>query len=269
MTSFGPQTLGLSFGTPIAVLANLDGVKWAPIGLTIDWTTVTAVTSADVTLPDGLVVKIGYKGLRYGQVLCKITGTATQTVTQGGTVSGGTYTLTAVIGGVSGTTSALAYNASAATVQTALEALATLVPGDVTVTGSAGALTITYAGSVGVVPAMTYASSLTGTSPTITVAVTNAGTPIPGGYGPYDASATDGRQTLTRSSCYILNETVLELGWLPTLGSPPSNHPGGFNEGLVWYDRLLISTATNPLAATGPTLSALDAVTRLNYVNRP
>jgi len=41
-------------------------------GVTIDWSTVTAVSS-DTTLPDGTVVKAGDKFLRYGTVLVKIT----------------------------------------------------------------------------------------------------------------------------------------------------------------------------------------------------
>src|SRR5262245_34217470 len=42
-------------------------------GITIDWTTVTAVTGSDVTYLDGIVVKVGEKAIRYGQVLSKIT----------------------------------------------------------------------------------------------------------------------------------------------------------------------------------------------------
>ena len=57
-----------------------------------------------------------------------------QTVTITGTPTGGTFTLT-----YSGqTTSAIAYNASAATVDAALEALSNIGAGDVAVTGSAG-----------------------------------------------------------------------------------------------------------------------------------
>lgn len=45
-------------------------------GLTIDWTTIAAVAGADLTLLDGVVVKIGEKHIRYGQVLTKITASA-------------------------------------------------------------------------------------------------------------------------------------------------------------------------------------------------
>ena len=57
-----------------------------------------------------------------------------QQITILGNVNGGTFTLT--FDGQ--TTGAIAYNASAATVQTALEALSNIDAGDVTVTGSAG-----------------------------------------------------------------------------------------------------------------------------------
>lgn len=59
---------------------------------------------------------------------------ATSTLTVTGSPTGGDFTV-AVDGEA---TAAIAYNASAGDVQTALEALSNLVPGDVTVTGSAG-----------------------------------------------------------------------------------------------------------------------------------
>jgi hypothetical protein len=41
--------------------------------VTIDWSTVTAVSGSAVTLPSGQVVAVGQKYLRYGTVLTKIT----------------------------------------------------------------------------------------------------------------------------------------------------------------------------------------------------
>lgn len=61
-----------------------------------------------------------------------------QSVTLNGAPSGGTFTLTWDFGGGDETTGNIAYNASASTVQTAIEGLATPVPGDVIVTGPAG-----------------------------------------------------------------------------------------------------------------------------------
>ncbi|NEC20489.1 hypothetical protein [Streptomyces parvus] len=98
-----------------------------------------------------------------------------QTLTVTGAPTGGTFTIT-----WSGqTTAALAYNATAAQVQAALEALSNIVPGDVTVTGEAGGpWTLTWGGTqLGEdVAAPTTTESFTGgTSPDITIATTTAG----------------------------------------------------------------------------------------------
>lgn len=86
-----------------------------------------------------------------------------QTVTLNGTPTGGTFTLT-----YSGqTTSSIAYNASAATVDAALEALSNIGAGDVVVTGDAGGpWTVTFATALAAtdVAEMTATSSLTGTA---------------------------------------------------------------------------------------------------------
>jgi hypothetical protein len=99
-----------------------------------------------------------------------------QTVTVTGSPTGGTFTLT--FDGA--TTAGIAYNATAAAVKSALEALSTVNPGDVTVTGSAGGpYTITFTGRyVGDdVPALTASgASLTGgTSPGVTPATQTGG----------------------------------------------------------------------------------------------
>jgi hypothetical protein len=69
--TFG-RTLVESTGRSIQVSA--DGrPEMKHAGLTIDWTTVAAVAGSDVTLLDGVVVKVGEKYIRYGQVLSLIT----------------------------------------------------------------------------------------------------------------------------------------------------------------------------------------------------
>ena len=91
-----------------------------------------------------------------------------------GTPTGGTYTLT--FNGE--TTAAIAYNAVAATIQTALINLAAFVTGDVVVTGTAPNFTITFGGNYAStdVPLITTTSSLTGgTSPAVTVTLTTSG----------------------------------------------------------------------------------------------
>lgn len=143
--------------------------------------------------PDGFI--------RSGTPLGKITATGkygpyasntneVQTVTITGTPTGGTFTLTFT----GQTTSAIAYNATAATVQSALEALSNVNPGDVTVTGGPGpgtAFTATFGGQyTGTdVAQMTASGSFTGgTTPAVTVATGTAGGAAPG--------VSDGRETL-------------------------------------------------------------------------
>lgn len=131
-----------------------------------------------------------------------------QVLTPGGTISGGTWTIT-VLGG---TTSALAFNASAATIQAALRAAiaaGTGTPADkavgdsLTVTGgpiSTGAVTITYDGELGqdVAQATVNTASLTGSSPTLTPSTSTPGV----------AGATDGRGD-------VLNIVGLNKTFLP------------------------------------------------------
>jgi hypothetical protein len=51
-----------------------DGEPVAKVaGITVDWTTVAAVTGSAVTLADGQVIAVGDKYLRYGQVVTRIT----------------------------------------------------------------------------------------------------------------------------------------------------------------------------------------------------
>lgn len=225
-------------------------------GVTIDWSAVTAVGS-DTTLADGSLIKSGQKFLRYGQILTKETlagGTGTiQTFT--GTATGGTFTYSFIRSdnGLTVTTAALAFNASAATVLAAIQAVA--APGQA-VSSSGGALgsaavpvvysTFTPLGTVN-------AALLTGG--TVTVAQTNAGTT--GGYfGPFDSAASDGRQNLNRGDCFILDETITQYD-SGTPGISPENTQIGrvFDAGLVWIDRVLQSGAGAHSLAAGPTLA--------------
>ncbi|WP_330328176.1 phage tail tube protein [Streptomyces pseudovenezuelae] len=101
-----------------------------------------------------------------------------QTVTITGSPTGGTYTLT-----FSGqTTSAIAYNATASAVQSALEALSNIASGDVTCGGGphpGTPITVTFGGGAydgEDVPQMTASGSFTGgTSPTVAVSTTTPG----------------------------------------------------------------------------------------------
>lgn len=137
-----------------------------------------------------------------------------QTVTITGSPTGGTFTLT--FGG--NTTTGIAFNAAATAVQSALVALASIGAGNVTVTGSAGGpYTVTFGGTLAgtnVAQMTTSGASLTGgSSPASAVTTPTGGVVahypngfIPSGtvigkvtsgglFGPYDDSASDGRQT--------------------------------------------------------------------------
>lgn len=86
------------------------------------------------------------KAMLAGQALGGIVNEV-QTITAVPTVSGGTYTITVVETGE--TTAAIAYNAAAGVVQTALEALASIEPGDIVVGGGplpGTPMTLTYGG---------------------------------------------------------------------------------------------------------------------------
>lgn len=106
---------------------------------------------------------------------CVITGTnEVQTATITGAPTGGSYTLT--FWGF--TTAPIVYNAAPAVVQAALEALPNVEPGDITVGGTASALTFTFGGQWAAenVPQITATGSFTGgTAPAIATGTTTGG----------------------------------------------------------------------------------------------
>ena len=97
-----------------------------------------------------------------------------QTVTLAN-ATGGTFTLTYK----GQTTGGVAYNAAASAVQTAVTGLTTVGSGNATVSGSAGGpYTITFDSGLGNVDQLQAdGASLTGTSPTVTVATSGGGSP--------------------------------------------------------------------------------------------
>lgn len=117
------------------------------------------------------------------------------TLTGTGTISGGTWTITYS----AQTTAAIPFDASAAQVQSALEALSNIAPGDVFVTGTTivggGVFTLTWGGTLlgNVTAPTTTTAGLTGTTPGITVATATAGTDYTGAashtFLPSDGSA--------------------------------------------------------------------------------
>jgi hypothetical protein len=164
-----------------------------------------------------------------------------QTVTLTGTATGGTFTLT--FNGQ--TTGAIAWNATASTLQTALVALSNIDPADVTVTGSAGGpWTVTFTGQyAGVnVPNMTATSSLTGSSgQSLTVTNTTASTgpnnwDNPANWSPIGVpvSGDDVRFEIGNVDClYGLTQTGITLAslhlamsWTGKLGLRKVNEAG-------------------------------------------
>lgn len=234
-------------------------------GVTLDLTTIPAAPGTDTTLPDGSFILAGEQFMRYGQVICKITATASDLVSLTGSPAGGTITVnvaTTVPGQAQVTNTATwAYNATAATVKAALEALANVGANNTTVTGSAGGpWTIVFADAVGAVTLSMNTNGLTGgTSPNATFGSTAPGGDL-GMYGPYDPAATDGRQTLTRGQCFILDELWLYYESGSKKLSAPNNVIGGVIEGgNVFYDRLMHSGVAAHSLAAGPTLAELLA----------
>lgn len=69
---FGQQDIGFVGGMGPECAYGTDKIT-APIGVTLDWATVTAVASTPKTLKDGTVVPVGSKCLDMGQVMTKIT----------------------------------------------------------------------------------------------------------------------------------------------------------------------------------------------------
>ena len=257
--TYGRTTLG-STGLPIMVSAD-GSPEWATGGITLDWSTVTAEVSAR-TLTDGTIIAAGAKGLEFGTILCEIATAEVQTLTVDAT--GGTFTLT----GNGNTTAAIAEAATAATLQTAIRSLGGAYAQAV-VTGSAGGpWTITFPFASGDVAALTTnAASLTGGAGTAVIATSTAGASS-GYYGPFSSAATDGRQLLNRGRCFILNETITELGPLG-LATQATDHPGVFEGGKVWRARLKIS-GVNPTSIGGnqPSVSEFEtAFPRIRYVD--
>lgn len=177
----------------------------------------TPYTVARATVPQTTIDGVpGQRALQKGTVMAKITsgpdagkigpfqaaGTAeVQTVTPT-TVTAGTFTLTIVnpVTGASRTTAAIAFNATAAAIQAALEALDNVDAGDILAAGgpiNTTAVTLTFFGQFVGNPAQMTVSN-TGLTGTLAVTTTTAGV----------AGAADGRGVL--ASIVGINNT-----WVP------------------------------------------------------
>ncbi|MCW5939906.1 MAG: hypothetical protein KF884_10700 [Fimbriimonadaceae bacterium] len=250
--TFGGQSLA-SFGTVFAALAVPDSGRQKVGGVTIDWSTVPPIGRNEV-------------------VSVQITGSPT----------GGTFAL--VFGGQ--TTSNLAYNADAAAIEAALELLSTIGNGNVRVSGT-NPFALEFIEDLGKtnVGAVTAVNNLTGgTSPNVVISVTTEGRSesdltlsdgtvvkagdkfieagtvlveisVSGRYGPFSASASDGRQTVAskRGKVFILNQTLL----MSEAGSEVTGHV--FDAGVFFKQRVKLASAGGP--SESDLLSALPGVT--------
>ncbi|MFJ5294556.1 hypothetical protein [Streptomyces sp. NPDC088348] len=197
MNDFQPYSYTDSVTADRPWLASLVGVQDTNT-ITLDLTKFSAgthyVVSANPLLQGRTVMK---SGIPLGKVTASglyapYAGTTSevQTVTVTGTPTGGTYTLT-----FSGqTTAGIAFNATAAQVKAALEALSNINPGDVVTGGGAlpgAAVTVTFGGQYSgdnVAQMTASGTNLTGgTTPAVTVATTTGGG---------TAAASDGTEVL-------------------------------------------------------------------------
>lgn len=265
MSTYGRQVLGKT-GRDVMALADLQDAQFKVGGITLDWSTIAAA-GADAVLTDQVPIKSGEKYLRFGQILCKITQAEVQTIDLSGDddPTGGTWDLTILGETIEG----LAWNISAADLQAAIRALSSPYASRVTVSKASFVYTVTFPTDAGnVAAAVGDETNLTGgvgDTFAITVSTTTSGVAGGGKYGPYDPTATDGRQTLSRGNCFVLNRTVKENGYLPNVNNAPTDHPQVFDGGTVWKDRVLMTTGAHSLAA-GPTVTEFEAAfPRIGY----
>jgi hypothetical protein len=163
-----------------------------------------------------------------------------QTATKTGTWSGGTYTITVDRGGETMVTGPIAYNATAATIQTALENLGNLDTGEVTVSGgplSTTAVVFTFNVPENMAPITIDVTSVTGSTPGVGVVETQAGATTVTGAEKAMAIAAMSFKTDASSNVYYGGSTT------PSVDNPPSQTT------FVWTPSG--STVFNPADLTG------------------
>lgn len=163
ITAIGKQTATLVKGQPGGTAEQAAGCVLTDLTLSF------SRTAAQELSGSGFAGRLDYSASTYVNEVNVVT------ITGGPT--GGTLTIT-----VNGqTTAGIAYDAAASAVQTALEALSNVAPGDVTVTGSAGGpYTLTWSGSgafanMNVTITSSGASLTGGTTPAATTTTTQGG----------------------------------------------------------------------------------------------
>lgn len=191
-----------------------------------------------------------------GTVLGQLSAGATndvQTLTLSGSPTGGTVKLSLTFpAGNTQTTATIAYNASAATVQSAIAALSNVGSGNVTVTGSAGGpWTVTFGGLLAArpVPVLVLATnSLTGGStPSLGIVHTTTGSQG-GAFGAYASGNSDGTEVpkcILAIDCVVGTDGFVSYGvgvsggglWGEKGLTVPAYYSGDFNTAdLVGFD---------------------------------
>lgn len=235
-------------------------------GITIDWSTVAAVSGADVTLPDGEKIRIGEKYLRYGQCMAMIGTAAVHTFTlTGGPTAGSAIFQYPATGSSPAENLTIGFGDSAATVQAAMRAMARIgVKVTVARTGAGTAgdpyiFTATFDRSVFLPSPVLVSHTFTGgTTPTGTPGVTTASPATNQYWGPYDPSASDGRQTAPAAGVpFCILDTTLRSS--PLVLTPVSSIYGGAIVGGKVYQSRLIAGLGSASLANGPTIATLLA----------
>jgi hypothetical protein len=81
-----------------------------------------------------------------------------------------------------------------------------------------------------------------------------------GKFGPYDPAAADGRQTLTRGDCFVLDETITEYSGGISALTPQLTEYGSFIDGgRIYIDKVIQSGVAAHTLALGPTRVEFDA----------
>jgi len=262
MSTFGRQVLSKT-GRDVMVLADLQDAQFKVGGITIDWS-LFAAAGSDATLPDQTPIKTGDKYIRFGQVLCRVSQSEVQTIdlSPGSDPTGGTWDITSILGNA---IDDIPFDVSATALQALINALATPGADQITVSKSGFVYTVNFPASLGNVDAITADGSNMTTATAITISTTTAGLSSSDKYGPYDPSASDGRQNLNRGDCWVANRTVLQNSIIPSLNNEVTDHPQVFDGGTAWKQRILMTTGTHSLAA-GPTVTEFQtAFPRVAY----
>jgi trimeric autotransporter adhesin len=285
LTLNGQQTVSISSRYPPgytqSALNTLTGVQG--VGSTYNGVNVTSegtflvieFTGENVT-SDQSLLSLAMDGAGYGglpvTVVCPVTVTnpganavnEVQKITLNGAPTGGTFTLT--FG--ANTTSALAFNVSAASVQSALQGLASIGAGNATVTGSnGGPFTVTFVGTLAAGNrAMITANgaSLTGaTTDTLAITVVTAstgpshydepanwspsGVPVTGDDVVFDGLGADCLYGLSQAGV-TLAKLIVSMGWENRKLGLPNVNPGGY---LEYREQQLTAGITSVVIGTG------------------